>query len=183
MEEQITLLLKSHDTKAINLLYDNYSHFLYGAIFRIVNSSNIAEEVMQDTFVKAWQHRDSFDSTKGRLSTWLLNIARNKAIDVTRGASWKKSVKTGDLSSAASLTDYSTHPEHIDLRIWVDKLNPKHKVLIDLVYFQGFTQHEIAEQLSMPIGTIKTRLRQALMDLRTVFNDITKYQKYAHEIA
>ena len=172
MEQKITSLLQARNIKAVNLLYDNYSAILYGTILRIVHSPDLAQEALQDSFLKAWKFGYSYDVSKGKLVTWLLNIAKNTAIDMTRSADWKMRERTGDLSAAFSFTKTSTNPEHMDLRKLVDTLHPKHRVLIDMIYFQGYTQEEIRQELNIPLGTIKTRVRAALVDLRTIFGDI-----------
>ncbi len=171
MEEKIVSLLQSQDKEAISLLYDNYSAALYGVVLRIVRSPDIAQDVMQDSFVKAWKYGPNYDASKGRLFTWLLNIARNTAIDVTRSAGWKMGEKTTDLTSLVGFGGATTNPEHIGLRKLVDNLEPKYKTLIELIYFQGYTQQEVEKELNIPIGTIKTRLRAAIGDLRKVFGD------------
>ncbi len=171
MEERITGLLQSQDREAISLLYDNYSAALYGVVLRIVRSPDIAQDVMQDSFVKAWKYGPSYDAAKGRLFTWLLNIARNTAIDVTRSAGWKMSEKTTDLNSLVGFGGATTDPDHIGLRKLVDNLDPKYRTLIELIYFQGYTQQEVEKELNIPIGTIKTRLRAAIGELRKVFGD------------
>ena len=94
MQEHITQLLKTQDHSAIAQLYDAYSPALYGCVLRIVSSKEVAEQVIQDTFLKAWRYGPHYDEKKGRLFTWLLNIARNTAIDATRSAHFRKSGKT-----------------------------------------------------------------------------------------
>ena len=169
MEEQLVSLLQAQKTEAINLLYDNYSAALYGIVVRIVRSPEIAQDVMQDSFVKAWKNGPNYDASKGRLFTWLLNIARNTAIDATRSAAFKMGDKTASLDSLVSVGNPSINPEHIGLRKLVDALDPKYRVLVDLIYFQGYTQQEVEKELNIPIGTIKTRLRAAVSELRKTF--------------
>lgn len=171
MEEQLVSLIRAQKKEAIELLYDNYSSALYGIVVRIVRSSELAQDVLQDTFVKAWKNGPSYDPTKGRLFTWLLNIARNTAIDATRSASFKMGDKTGGLDSLVSLGSPSINPDHVGLRKLVGKLDPKYRTLVELIYFQGYTQQEVEKELNIPIGTIKTRLRAAIGELRKVFGE------------
>ena len=98
MQEQIILLLKSRDKAAIELLYDHYAKALFGVVLRIVHSRELAEQVMQDTFVKAWRCGENFDESKGRLFTWLLKIARNTAIDATRTSHFRQGQRTDSLN-------------------------------------------------------------------------------------
>lgn len=153
-------------------MYDAYSGALYGVILRIVRSKELAEQALQDTFVKVWRNAASYDSGKGRLFTWLLNIARNTAIDVTRTAQFQQQQKTESLDQLVHEPGgESINPDHVGLREIVDRLDDKYRSLITLVYFKGYTQEEIAEETGIPLGTIKTRLRYAISELRTLLGE------------
>ena len=171
-DETIVELLRSRNADGVSLLYDKYSSALYGTILRVVRSKELAEEVLQDTFTKAWRNIESYDTSKGRLYTWLINIARNTAIDATRAKNFKQQnqlldnvVNTIDTQQSTSL-----NPDTLDVRRLTESLPPDYKVLVDLIYFQGFTQAEAAEHLSMPLGTVKTRLRAAMSALKQLFS-------------
>ncbi|MBL7814931.1 MAG: sigma-70 family RNA polymerase sigma factor [Saprospiraceae bacterium] len=171
-DEQIIALLRLHDTSGMSLLYDKYSGALFGAILRVVHSQEIAEEVLQDTFTKAWRNFESYDNSKGRLFTWLINIARNSAIDATRQKGFNRQnqslenvVNTIDTQQSTSI-----NPETIDMKQLTERLSPEYKDLIDLIYFQGYTQSEAAEALNIPLGTVKTRVRAAMVRLKEFFN-------------
>ena len=170
-DETIIELLRSRQSDGVSLLYDKYSGALYGAILRVVHSKEIAEEVLQDTFTKAWRNIDSYDTGKGRLYTWLINIARNAAIDATRAKNFNR--QNQDLDNVVNTIDTqqstSINPDTLDIQRLTEKLAPEYKVLVDLIYFQGFTQAEAAEHLSMPLGTVKTRLRAAMLMLKQLF--------------
>ena len=170
-DETIIELLRSRQSDGVSLLYDKYSGALYGAILRVVHSKEIAEEVLQDTFTKAWRNIDSYDTGKGRLYTWLINIARNAAIDATRAKNFNR--QNQDLDNVVNTIDTqqstSINPDTLDIQRLTEKLAPEYKVLVDLIYFQGFTQAEAAEHLSMPLGTVKTRLRAAMLTLKQLF--------------
>lgn len=170
-DETIIELLRSRQSDGVSLLYDKYSGALYGAILRVVHSKEIAEEVLQDTFTKAWRNIDSYDTVKGRLYTWLINIARNAAIDATRAKNFNR--QNQDLDNVVNTIDTqqstSINPDTLDIQRLTEKLAPEYKVLVDLIYFQGFTQAEAAEHLSMPLGTVKTRLRAAMLMLKQLF--------------
>ena len=168
---RIISLLQLQDKEAISLLYDNYSTTLYGVILRIVSSPDIAEDVLQETFVHVWKNGRHYDATKGKLLTWLLNIARNTAINVIRSGGWKMSKRTDDVSGLDCFGEHSIKPEHIDLKELAGKLNPQHRAMIDLVYFQGYTHQEIEKEFNMPLATIKTQLRAAVLGLRNVLGD------------
>ena len=170
-DETIIELLRNRHADGVSLLYDKYSGALYGAILRVVHSKEIAEEVLQDTFTKAWRNIDSYDTVKGRLYTWLINIARNAAIDATRAKNFNR--QNQDLDNVVNTIDTqqstSINPDTLDIQRLTEKLAPEYKVLVDLIYFQGFTQAEAAEHLSMPLGTVKTRLRAAMLMLKQLF--------------
>ena len=170
-DETIIELLRSRHSDGVSLLYDKYSGALYGVILRVVHSREIAEEVLQDTFTKAWRNIDSYDTGKGRLYTWLINIARNAAIDATRAKNFNR--QNQDLDNVVNTIDTqqstSINPDTLDIQRLTEKLAPEYKVLVDLIYFQGFTQAEAAEHLSMPLGTVKTRLRAAMLMLKQLF--------------
>jgi RNA polymerase sigma-70 factor, ECF subfamily len=171
-DETIIELLRSRNAEGVSMLYDKYSGALYGTIFRVVQSKELAEEVLQDTFTKAWRNIDSYDTTKGRLYTWLINIARNTAIDATRAKNYKQQNRPLDnvVNTIDAQQSTSMNPDTLDIQRLTEKLAPEYKVLIDLIYFQGFTQAEAAEHLAMPLGTVKTRLRAAMAMLKQLFS-------------
>lgn len=172
MQDQLILRLQQNDRTAVGELYDAYSGALFGVVLRIVQSRELAEQVLQDTFVKAWRNGTSYDASKGRLFTWLVNIARNTAIDATRTAHFQHYRKTESLENLVHRPGgESLNPDHLGVREVVDRLEEKYRTLIELIYFQGYTQEEAAEATGIPIGTIKTRLRYAIIELRKVFGD------------
>ncbi|HMQ05798.1 MAG TPA: sigma-70 family RNA polymerase sigma factor [Saprospiraceae bacterium] len=172
MEEKIISLLEARNSIAISLLYDNYAAALFGVILKIVQSNELAEQVLQDTFIKVWKNSDKFDKSRGRLFTWMVNIARNTAIDATRSTHYKYFKKTNDLDTLVSLQSRNAiSPEQVGLRQLVDHLEDKYRTLIEKIYFEGYTQREIEKELDIPIGTVKTRLRHAIKELRSKFND------------
>jgi len=162
--------LQQQDRTAVGALYDAYGGALYGVVLRIVQTQELAQQVLQDTFVKAWRNGAQYDTSKGRLFTWLLNIARNTAIDATRTAHFQNSRKTDGLDNLVYKPgNEALNPDHIGVREIVERLDEKYRLLIELIYFKGYTQEEAAEETGIPLGTIKTRLRYAISELRTVF--------------
>jgi RNA polymerase sigma factor (sigma-70 family) len=172
-EEDLVLGLKNRQQDTLRYLYDNYGPALHGVIFHIVRSQEMAEDLLQETFVKIWHNIQSYDKNKGRLYTWMLNIARNLAIDKTRSAEYKQAEKTDNTLNAVYTrrlpSDEEIIPEHIDLKEIVSRLRKEQRELIDLIYFYGHTQAEAAEKLKIPLGTVKTRVRQAIGELRKLF--------------
>lgn len=172
MQDALIKRIKAQDQTVIAQLYDDYGAALYGVVLRIVGTSEIAEQVVQDSFVKIWRFGASYDETKGRLFTWMVNIARNTAIDATRKASFRNARKTTELDSVVYGMEGDAMPhEHIGLQKVIDQLDEKYKFLIDKVYFEGYTQSEIVEETGIPLGTVKTRLRQAMKILRSQLKD------------
>ena len=158
------------DAKAFESLYMMYSESMHGVIYNIVRDQDIAQEVMQDVFLKAWHNSDSYSSKKGRFFTWLLNIARNAAIDKIRSKDFKNSKKNLDSQFFVDILEteenFDTATDGIGVKSFVQKLATKCTEIIDLLYFKGFTQKEASETLKMPIGTIKTRNRNCINELR-----------------
>jgi RNA polymerase sigma-70 factor, ECF subfamily len=169
MQDQFIQRLQQGDAGVVAALYDAYGAALYGVILRIVQNQELAQQALQDTFLKAWRNAAAYDGQKGRLFTWLLNIARNTAIDATRTAHFRNSQRTESPESLAQQPGgHSINPDHIGVRDAVEQLDDKYRTLIDLVYFKGYTQEEAAEETGIPLGTIKTRLRTAIGALRQV---------------
>lgn len=151
-----------------------YSASLYGIISRIIADTPTAEDVLQETFVKIWHSFSSYSNEKGRLFTWMVNIARNLAIDKIRSKDFKNQNKNQELENNVTFIDEQKNtvykPELLDIKKLVDTLKPEQKSILDLVYFKGYTHVEAADELGVPLGTIKTRLRMAIMQLRKHFN-------------
>jgi len=151
-----------------------YSGSLFGVISRIIADTSIAEDVLQETFIKIWNSFSGYSPEKGRLFTWMINIARNLAIDKIRSKDFKNQNKNHELENNVTFIDEQTNtvykPELLGVKELVDKLKPEQKVILDLVYFKGYTHVEVAEELNVPLGTVKTRLRMAIMQLRRYFN-------------
>jgi len=173
-EEELVYLLKIRDAAGLEYLYDNYSKALYNIIFQVVQSEEYAEDVLQDTYIKVWNSFDMFDATKGRLYTWLSNIARNLAIDKIRSKDFRNQSQNQDIENSVNAIDVRMNnrlnPENIGVKDLVQKLRPEYKELIELIYFNGYTHAEVSEHLSMPLGTVKTRIRAAIIELRKYFN-------------
>ena len=156
----------------MTLLYDNYAAAIYGVILRIVKSEAVAEDVMQESFVKIWTSFEQYDAEKGRLFTWIINISRNAAIDKIRSKQYRVGSRTKgieDIGVSNMESSYNIKPEHIGLKEVIAKLNPDQKQIIDMMYFDGYTQSEVAEELSIPLGTVKTRSRAAIKMLIKLF--------------
>lgn len=173
-EEELVLALRQREKVAIEALYDMYSSSLFGVIVRIVNDTALAEDILQDTFVKIWNSFSSYSTEKGRLFTWMVNIARNLAIDKIRSKDFKNQGKNQDIENNVAFIDEQRNavykPELLGVKELVEGLKPEQKSILDLVYFKGYTHVEAADELGVPLGTVKTRLRMAIIQLRKYFN-------------
>jgi len=173
-EEELVLALRQREKIAVEALYDMYSASLFGVIVRIVNDEALAEDILQDTFVKIWNSFSSYSTEKGRLFTWMVNIARNLAIDKIRSKDFKNQTKNQELENNVTFIDEQRNtvykPELLGVKDLVEQLKPEQKSILDLVYFKGYTHVEAADELGVPLGTIKTRLRMAIIQLRKYFN-------------
>ncbi|MDZ4845142.1 MAG: sigma-70 family RNA polymerase sigma factor [Chitinophagales bacterium] len=167
-EDTLVASLKAKDKTAISNIYDYYSPVLFGVILKIVKSEQSAEDVLQDAFVKIWKSAEMYDASKGRLFTWLINIARNTAIDHIRSKDFKKELRTESNLVYANEDTESFNTDHIGLKEIVEKLKPDNKEIIDLIYFQGYTHVEVAEKLSLPLGTVKSKVRISIRELREI---------------
>ncbi|MGN6618648.1 MAG: RNA polymerase sigma factor [Ilyomonas sp.] len=167
-EIELVALLKQRRQSAFSYLYDNYSASLYGVVVAIVADRNLANDVLQEVFVKIWRQIEGYDETKGRLFTWMINIARNAAIDMVRSKAYQNSLQNRELTETVYETADAApfNYDKIGLRKIVHHLKEEHKVLLELSYFEGYTQDEISKMLNIPLGTVKTRLRAALIQLR-----------------
>lgn len=163
-------LLKSQNKEAIGLLYDEYAGPIYGIISRIIKDSNRAEEILQDTFVKAWEKGHYYDENKGSMFTWLMRIARNLSINAVQSKAFKKKQVTGNLDDSLKLQEREIPIHTLGLRGHVNSLDEKYVEVINLIYFQGFTHKDAAEELNIPLGTLKSRVKAALSTLRKLYN-------------
>lgn len=172
-EDELVALLKQQSREGFNYLYRQYSAVLYGVINKVVYDEHIAQDVLQEVFVKIWNNIGLYNSQKGRLYTWMLNIARNAAIDKLRskGEIMKGKIHKGEdvVNNLSGVMKTEQMTDGIGLRKMVSELKPEHESIIDLAYYKGFTMEEISQTLNVPVGTVKTRMRSAIQQLRNVF--------------
>lgn len=145
---------------------------MYGAVYRIVRKEEVAEEVLQDVFLKIWNKIDNYDPAKGRLFTWMLNLAKNQAIDKTRSKEIGRENKTGGIDNYVSDLKTGEFAEQqvdgIGLMEVLAGLPEDQRFVVDHLYLKGYTQSELAEEFDIPLGTVKTRLRIAMKQLRLI---------------
>lgn len=172
-ETIVVNLLKKRDQQGLKMAYRDYGNAVYGIIFRILKVEEVAEEVLQDVFVKVWENIDSYDPDKGKFFTWLATIAKRLAIDHTRSARYKQGKKTETIDRSVYKDRWSEELNIKDtgLHNVVNSLDEKYRLLIDLVYFNGYTHQEVHQETNIPLGTVKTRLRKAMSELRRILNN------------
>lgn len=171
LEKNIVSLLKSGDKKAMNLLYDNYSAALLGVIKKVIIDDDYAQDVLQESYIKVWKNAKSYNPDKAKLFTWLYRIAYNTAIDKVRSINNKsgKEVQIEE-SNVYKLSTKSLNQDTIDIQKHLSSLDEKYQIVIDALFFQGMTQQEASEKLNIPLGTIKSRLKIGLRELKKIYN-------------
>lgn len=160
---------------AFSDLYNNYAAALFGICLKLVRCKATAEDLLQDVFVKIWKHINTYDALKGTLFTWMLNITRNTCIDYLRSKQHRQRMQVSENGLEYTGIDIATgniayKEESNELKQFTQKLDPKYKEVIDLVYIYGYTQDKVSEMLNIPLGTVKTRSRMAIKQLRSMYN-------------
>ena len=169
---EIIQLIKQRNEKGLNCLYDQYSAALNGIAFRILYSEKLAEEVIQEVFLKIWNKIDQYDENKSTLFTWMSRIARNSALDIKRLKKFQHVQNTDSLDLGKhNIGSSRLDDAGLDTSALTAKLDKKHKMVLDYIYLEGYTHKETAEALQIPLGTVKTRIRNAISELRTVLQD------------
>lgn len=172
---ELIVQLKRKSTTAFSDLYDSYAAALYGVTYRMVRNRDVAEELLQDAFIKIWQHIDKYDPTKGTLFTWMLNITSNTCKDYFRSKRYHYQMLVSEngldqIDVTYSMAHVTYQDDSRDLYQLTQNLELKYKEVIDLVYIFGYSQEEVSKMLNIPLGTIKTRSRNALKILRDLYN-------------
>ncbi|WP_313806450.1 sigma-70 family RNA polymerase sigma factor [Flavobacterium sp.] len=171
-QEELLEQIYKKDNKAFTLLYDMYAKSLFGIIYNLLKDKEEAEDVLQEVFVKIWKGIDSYDQNKGRFYTWILNIARNTAIDKLRSKDYNNSQKNLSSENFVHILDDSNKINNkidtIGIQEFIKRLKPKCIQLIDLLFFKDFTQKEVSEELEIPLGTVKTQSRNCINELRNL---------------
>jgi RNA polymerase sigma factor (sigma-70 family) len=171
IENEIVNLLKNGDKKAINLLYEYYADAIYGVILKIISDEDIAQDVLQESFVKIWKNSKKYDSSKAKLFTWLYRIAYNTAIDKVRSLKNKNTNEVQiETSSVYRITSNELNQDVLDIQKHLSSLDEKYQIVLNALFFEGMTQQEASEELDIPLGTIKSRLKIGLRELKKIYN-------------
>lgn len=174
-EEELIAALRQHNAGAFKQLYEQYKSVLFTTAYQVVQDTGIAEDILQDAFTNVWKNIHTYDATKGRLFTWLLNITRNLAISKLRSKNYKSFQMNTPLDNSTNAVDRrvntSINIDKIGLNRLIVALKKEHQAVIKLAYFEGLTHDAIAEVLAIPVGTVKTNLRNAVLALRKNFSE------------
>lgn len=175
-EREWMLRLQEGDKSALGDIYDAYNKLVYGLIYTILKGKEESEDCLQEVFVQLWEKADQFDPSKGNLYSFLLTMARNKAIDVTRSRDYKDSKKEDHIINDFTLTPESKYNNpHEDLELneragmvrqALKRLSEKEREVLHVAYFNGMTQSEISTKFEIPLGTVKYRMRQGMIKLK-----------------
>jgi RNA polymerase sigma-70 factor (ECF subfamily) len=165
--------LQSRDPQAIAELYDRYGRIVYALIYRVVRNSAVAEDLVQETFLRIWNRIHGFDPDRGALGPWVLAVARNRAIDYLRSVDGRMAQSAFDIDKIERpvlFTEFESDIMNLDrvriLKEAFQKLTPNQREVLELAYFEGLSQTEMATRMNQPLGTVKTWVRTALKILR-----------------
>ena len=176
-DKEIILKIAGNDSKALEELYDRYSPVLFTLISKIVQDKQAAEEILSDIFVIIWQKIDLFDSEAGNVYTWMINLARNKAIDFAKRNRNPEEMEeyVDEYENENIIPHLSTSAEPMDLDKVLsmkdkindsfNKLTEAQQYVLNLAYYQGYNEKEIARELNIPLPTVKSKISIALGNL------------------
>ncbi len=186
-DEELMQRLTVRDLTAFRTLYTRYSKLVYSATYRVLRDPHLAEDMVQEVFLRLWRKPDSYSSTRGRLTTWLTSVSRNRAVDEVRSRNRRYRHETASPEEAErelpapEIDDPALTAEQSDQRRLIlaalDKLPDEQRKTITLAYFGGYTQQEIAEMLEQPLGTVKTRIRLGMQKLRVALTPELRLQR------
>jgi RNA polymerase sigma-70 factor (ECF subfamily) len=176
----VVVRLQRREPQALAELYDRYGGMIYRLVLRMVRDTGIAEDLVQETFLRAWNRAGAFDSNRGAVAPWLLAIARNRALDYLRSQSrhGANTMELNETEHAARFVDFPAEALNFDLARQIkralEQLSADQRAAIELAYFQGLSQSEIAEHMGQPLGTVKTWMRRAMLRMRESMGSIMR---------
>ncbi len=171
-EDDATLLarLNTGDERAMSTLYERYSRVVYSVALRVLNDPASAEDILQEIFMQIWRNPDSFSAARGSLGGWLAVVSRNRSIDALRRRRPVTALDDVILTSSTNLASEAERNTMMDrARTVIAKLPSEQRTTLEMAFFDGLTHTEIAEMTGDPLGTVKTRIRSALLTLRKAF--------------
>ena len=164
--------LQTKDERALSLLYDKYSGAIYSVILKMVKEEGKAQDLLQETFITVWDKSSQYDPEKGRFYTWIYRIAKNKVLNTLRKSDIL--IQSEDLSVYKEKEDETIgiDTKYLELNGAVSELDTHHRNAIELVYFKGLTHREAHQVMDIPLGTFKSYVRQAIMQLRKSYSKL-----------
>jgi RNA polymerase sigma-70 factor (ECF subfamily) len=176
-DDELMERLSGRDLEAFQALYDRYGDLVYSVSLRVVGDTHVAQDVTQDVFLRVWRRPALFDAARGKFVTWLLSVARNRSIDERRSQGRRlrhEAPPSTEEEDTIASRDERDDPavatvladERRAVRRAMDVLPPEQRLAIQLAYFGGLTQQEIANTLGQPLGTVKTRIRLGMQKMR-----------------
>ena len=175
LEKEIVTHLQASNKKAITLLYENYADTLFGVIKKIIADDDTAQDVLQESFVKIWKYSKKYDPTKAKLFTWLYRITYNTSIDKIRSLKNKTNKEVQIESSPVyNISSGKLNEDVLDIKKHLNTLDEKYQIVINALFFEGMTQQEASDELEIPLGTIKSRLKIGLRELKKIYNPVSE---------
>jgi RNA polymerase sigma-70 factor, ECF subfamily len=186
-DEELMLRLAYRDLVAFRALYDRYGNLVYSAALRVVRDAQVAEDMVQEIFLRIWRKPESYVAQRGRFVTWLTSVTRNRAVDEVRSRGRRFRHETASPEEqerelpASEQDDPALTAELSDQRRLIlaalKQIPAEQREIIELAYFGGLTQQEIADRLSQPLGTVKTRIRLGMQKLRAALTPELKWEQ------
>lgn len=184
-EIELMKKIKAKDDKALAELYDLYNRLLFGMIISVVKKREEAEDVLQEVFVKIWEKAHSFNEDRGNVYSWIVTLTRNKAIDRIRSKGYKTQQKASQDVDAPEFTLEGDKYDPLETTIFSDRAELVRKALgeipesqsevLEIAYYRGMTQSEISDHLEIPLGTVKTRMRQGMIKLKDILGEFISH--------
>lgn len=174
-EEELIIAIQERSRIGAEALYDMYSKNLYNIIFRIIQHQEIAEDTLQQVMMKIWNSFHLYHTQKGKLFTWMVTIARNLSKDALRSKSYHQYQNSSELESviteAEARHQTTFNIDSVGIKDSLNLLSCENREILDLIYFKGYTHVEVAEELQIPLGTVKTRWSKSISTLRRLLHD------------
>jgi RNA polymerase sigma-70 factor (ECF subfamily) len=179
-DEQLVRRVAQRDAEAFARLYDRHADLIYSVALRVLADPALAEDTAQEVFLRLWRTPEAYDPARGRFMSWLVSVARNRAVDEVRMRGRRRLREVGDNASIDDPPDSRAEDPQLAVQVQADRLAvrralahlpPDQRTALELAYFSGLTQQEIAERLRQPLGTIKTRTRLAMRKLRAMLGE------------
>lgn len=179
------MIVETNDSKSLEILYDRYESLLFNLAYKITQDVQSSEEVLQDVFMKIWNKKAIFNPKKGKLSTWLITLCRNRSIDAIRKKKIIESQFDEDFQGiqSDSLPEYDLLSKEVSEEInkRISLLNKDQQKIISLFYYKGLSQQEIASNLNIPLGTVKSRMRLSIQHLNNYFKKTLRREDEENE--